>query len=215
MSAVPGSEKVTRWQVKPAACERLFKHAQRTGIGRGYRGAADEIAGNGESISHALRLTCMPPGGLALGGTISSSLCWSQPFCGGGVDAALSSTSASGSGPNRLLPRLPCRQNISTKPHSHEMLHDQHDRKDPVGVGQQVRELAEQAGHDEERNDPPAAPVAIMQPLDRSREVNPQEQRRAERLENQGRAVGGRQQTIGPGIDHLEEVVESRSRKRR
>src|SRR5215217_487204 len=51
-------------------------------------------------------------------------------------------------------------------------LHDQDDRKDPVGIGQQVRELAEQAWHDEERNDPPAAPVTIMQPLDRSCEVN-------------------------------------------
>ena len=43
--------------------ERLFKHAQRTGVGRGYRGAADEIAGDGESINHVLRLTCMPPAG--------------------------------------------------------------------------------------------------------------------------------------------------------
>src|SRR5258708_37287845 len=30
----------------------IFEHAERAGIGRGYRWAADEIAGNGEGISH-------------------------------------------------------------------------------------------------------------------------------------------------------------------
>jgi hypothetical protein len=60
----------------------IFKHPQRSGVGRCYRGAADEIAGNRESIGHVLRLTCMPPGGLALGGTNSSAACWSQLFAG-------------------------------------------------------------------------------------------------------------------------------------
>lgn len=55
------------------SAEGFFKHAKRTGIFRGYRGAADEIAGNREGIGHVPRLTCMPPGGLALGGTISIS----------------------------------------------------------------------------------------------------------------------------------------------
>ena len=114
-----------------AGCgERLFKHPQGTGVGRGYRGAADEIAGNGESIGHVLRLTCMPPGGLALGGTISSSLCWSQ-LCGGGVDAELSSTSASGSGPNRLLAQAAAQTEHFDEPPQPGNLHDQDDRKDP------------------------------------------------------------------------------------
>jgi hypothetical protein len=30
-----------------------FEHTKRAGIGRGYRGTAEQIAGNGESISHA------------------------------------------------------------------------------------------------------------------------------------------------------------------
>src|SRR5262249_24036583 len=82
-----------------AGCgERLCKHPQRTGVGRGYRGAANEITGNGESIGHVLRLTCMPPGGLALGGTNSSAACWSQPGPRRETDVESSSTSASGSG---------------------------------------------------------------------------------------------------------------------
>ena len=36
-----------------AAAFRALKHAQRTGIGRRDPGAADEIAGNRESIGHA------------------------------------------------------------------------------------------------------------------------------------------------------------------
>ena len=31
----------------------IFQNAERAGVGRGYRGAADEIAGNREGISHA------------------------------------------------------------------------------------------------------------------------------------------------------------------
>jgi hypothetical protein len=31
----------------------IFEHAERTGVGRGYRGAAEEILGNGKGISHA------------------------------------------------------------------------------------------------------------------------------------------------------------------
>jgi len=33
--------------------EDIFEHAKRAGIGRSYGRAADEIAGNGEGISHA------------------------------------------------------------------------------------------------------------------------------------------------------------------
>src|SRR6266702_55037 len=103
-----------------AGCDkRFFEHAQRAGVGRCYRGAADEVAGNGQGIDHAPRLTCMPPGGLALCGTNSISLCWSQLFAG--EETEPSSMSASGSGPNRLSPALPGTQNISTRPHSHRM----------------------------------------------------------------------------------------------
>jgi hypothetical protein len=45
-SAVPGSPKVTRFK-------EIFENAERAGVGRGYRGAADEIAGNREGVSHA------------------------------------------------------------------------------------------------------------------------------------------------------------------
>ena len=31
----------------------IFEHAERAGIGRGYRGAAQQVAGDGEGISHA------------------------------------------------------------------------------------------------------------------------------------------------------------------
>ena len=31
----------------------IFEHAERAGIGRGYRGAAEEVAGNGKGVSHA------------------------------------------------------------------------------------------------------------------------------------------------------------------
>ncbi len=30
-----------------------FEHAERTGVGRGYRRAAEQIAGNGKGVSHA------------------------------------------------------------------------------------------------------------------------------------------------------------------
>src|SRR5882724_12002622 len=33
--------------------EDAFEHSKRTGIGRGYRGTAEQIAGNGEGINHA------------------------------------------------------------------------------------------------------------------------------------------------------------------
>ena len=52
----------------------VFEHAERAGVGRGYRGAAEEIAGDGKGISHASRLTCAPADGPALCGTNSSSL---------------------------------------------------------------------------------------------------------------------------------------------
>ena len=54
MSAVPGSPKVTRCTSKPAAFEDIFKHAERAGIGRSHRGAAHQVAGNGEGISHVM-----------------------------------------------------------------------------------------------------------------------------------------------------------------
>ena len=31
----------------------IFEHTKRAGIGRGYRGTAEQIAGNGEGIRHA------------------------------------------------------------------------------------------------------------------------------------------------------------------
>jgi hypothetical protein len=34
--------------------KEIFQNAERAGIGRGYRGAADEITGDREGISHAL-----------------------------------------------------------------------------------------------------------------------------------------------------------------
>ena len=89
----------------------VFEHAERAGVCRGYRGAAQQVAGDGErgeGISHALRLTYQTGGGPALCGTISISLCCSQ--------RGLVSTGASGSGPNRLVLCEPFRQYISTKP---------------------------------------------------------------------------------------------------
>ena len=88
-----------------------FEHAERAGVFRGYRGAAQQVAGDGESgegIGHAPRLTCQTGGGPALCGTISISRCCSQ--------RGLVSTGCSGLGPNRLVLREPCRQYISTKP---------------------------------------------------------------------------------------------------
>jgi hypothetical protein len=32
--------------------QQAFKHAERTGIGRGNRRAADEVAGNGNGVIH-------------------------------------------------------------------------------------------------------------------------------------------------------------------
>ena len=56
MSAVPGSPKVTRCTLEAGGFQDDFEHAERAGIGRGDRGAAEQIAGDGESgegIGHA------------------------------------------------------------------------------------------------------------------------------------------------------------------
>ena len=34
--------------------QQIFQHAERAGVGRRYRGAADEIAGDREGVGHAL-----------------------------------------------------------------------------------------------------------------------------------------------------------------
>src|SRR5258705_11544069 len=39
--------------LEAGAFKDIFEYAKRAGIGRGYGGAADEIAGNGEGVSHA------------------------------------------------------------------------------------------------------------------------------------------------------------------
>src|SRR5258708_4317824 len=84
-----------------------FENAERPGIGRRDGWAANEIAGNGNGIIHAPRLTCDAGDGPALCDTNSSSVCWSQ--------RGLVSRGASGSGPNRLGAFAPLRQNSSTK----------------------------------------------------------------------------------------------------
>jgi len=39
---------------KTGRLQHVFEHAERAGVSRGYRGAAEEILGNGKGISHAL-----------------------------------------------------------------------------------------------------------------------------------------------------------------
>ena len=43
--------------LEAGAFKDIFKHAERAGIGRGYRGAAQQIAGNGEGVHSCPRLT--------------------------------------------------------------------------------------------------------------------------------------------------------------
>src|SRR3981081_4062419 len=47
-----GFAKADAMHLEAGAFEDIFQYAKRTGIGRGYRGAADEIAGDGKGISH-------------------------------------------------------------------------------------------------------------------------------------------------------------------
>ena len=121
------------------------------------------------SIIHASRLTRQTGGGPALCGTISISLCWSQRRpriarrCG-----------ASGSGPNRLVLREPFRQiHFDEAPQARERTTARPSGRSAVGIGKPVRELVVEAGHDEERHHPPAALVAVMQPLDRRSRSRP------------------------------------------
>src|SRR6202042_3294465 len=51
-----------------------FEHAERAGVGRGDRAAAQQFAGDGERVIHGPRLTWAPGDGPALCGTNSSSL---------------------------------------------------------------------------------------------------------------------------------------------
>ena len=44
---------IHRMYLEAGAVKDVFKHAERAGIGRSYRRTADQIAGNGEGISHA------------------------------------------------------------------------------------------------------------------------------------------------------------------
>src|SRR5581483_205473 len=59
--------------------QKVFEDAERTGISRRYRRAADEIADDRESIGHAPRLTRGYGGGLPLWGTNSISVSYVQP----------------------------------------------------------------------------------------------------------------------------------------
>ena len=167
--------------------EGFFKHAQRTGIGRGYRGAADEVAGNRESIGHAPRLTCMPPGGLALGGTNSISRLWSQLFAGELRVRNGPRSRPADRGRTGCRPTCRARRTFRRAPTATARGCAQSNGSNQVESGSRSENMEEQAGDEEERNDPPAAPVAIVQPLDRGREIDPEEQRRAERLQDQGR----------------------------
>src|SRR5205814_9446525 len=45
--------------------QETFEDAERAGIGRGDRRAADEVAGNGNGVIHTSRLTRQTGGGLA------------------------------------------------------------------------------------------------------------------------------------------------------
>ena len=170
--------------------QQAFEDAERTGIGGSYGRAADEVAGDGNSIIHASRLTRQTGGGPALCGTISISLCWSQ---GGRVSRG--GGGASGSAPNRLVLREPFRQYISTKPHRPRPDDGNGQRQVGVGIGKPFGELIVEAGHREERHHPPAALVAVMQPLDRDREIDPHQQRRAEQLDQEPGQVGPCQAT--------------------
>src|ERR1700682_4231870 len=61
--------------------------------------------------------------------------------------------------------------------------YDQAEEQRRVGVVEPILELVEETRDDEKRDHPPGAFVAVMQPLDRGGDIDPQEQRRSHRLE--------------------------------
>src|SRR5437899_354275 len=69
-------------------------------------------------------------------------------------------------------------------------------------------ELAIKARHDKERHHPPAALVAVVQPLDRGRKINPEKDRRSPAMDDYGNNTDLRQRAKRCRIDDEEYVVE-------
>src|SRR5665213_1083213 len=75
-------------------------------------------------------------------------------------------------------------------------------------IAKPVLELAIEARNDEKQNHPPTAPVAVMQPLDRGGEIDPEKQRRSGHMEEKRGRIGRRQRAKRGGIDDAENVVD-------
>src|SRR5258708_38080613 len=167
MSDVPGSEKVTRWVSKPAAFSRFSRTPSApasAGVtdGQRTRSRAMETASFmpplnmrcgrwASTVRHKFQLGLLVP---ARPGVARRQRVWAEPvrrFCASQAEqfdkAPDAQTESEGAGQTR--------QNRVLQP---------------------VRELVEQARRNEERDKPPAALVAIVQPLDRGGRETPREE---------------------------------------
>ena len=121
----------------------VFEDAERAGVGRGYGGAAQQVAGDGEGgrVRSCLRLTWPHAGGPAPGAEKF------QPLrrCGrDGMDADIASGQRIG--PKPVGPRVPLRQNISTKPQTLRTAPSRLTRNAAVGLSSQSQTLSSRGG---------------------------------------------------------------------
>ncbi len=165
--------------------QQALEDAERAGIGGGDGRAADEVAGDGNGVIHGLRLNTPNRRrasrvrhhfDLALLLPAGPRIAWRRRCQRVGAEPV---------GLARTLEAI----HLDEAPDA-QSERGNGERQVGVGIRKPVGELVVEAGDDEKRHHPPAAPVAIMQPLDRGGEVYPQNHGRADQLDE--RVAGDR-----------------------
>ena len=178
--------------------QEAFENAERAGIGGGDGRAADEVAGDGNGIIHApLNTPKRRRASLVRHHFDLALLVPGRPRIDG---ARRQRVGAEPVGPARAPQEI----QFDETPQTQDERSDGQRQIGERNRRQPVRELVVEAGHDEERHHPPAALVAVMQPLDRGRRGRPTGTATlpTSLIESQGEA-GPRQRTIRAGSTSL------------
>src|SRR5882724_7571052 len=201
MSDVPGSLKVTRCSSKPAAFSRFSRTPSApasTGVTDGQRTRSRVM----ETASFIARLNTPNRRraslvryhfDLALRVPGRPRICWRKRIGAEPVG----------------LPRTPEAVQLDKTPDAENEGHEAQ-QQDEIGiVGQPAAQLVVESWDRHKRDGPPGALVAVVEALDRGREVDPQEQHRARRFEQHNRQFGQGPRSIEGGIEDPEKIVDA------